>query len=134
MSSVCTHLNDDELRIYLGKVAQWTRRAGEFWATFFLIDSAVECQLAKHKGQTSLPFDLSGQGPDYYLDARRSTVAVAFRVDYVLCLYGKHGFRIKSLDLGVWSGASRDYRGYQDLIVASRESRVGADAAFQGLR
>lgn len=120
MSSVCTHLNDQELDIYLDKAAQWTRRGGDFWATFFLIDSSVECQLAEYRSETSLPFDLSSQGPDYYLDSRRSTVAVAYRTDYIRSLYSAHGFSLKSLDLGVWSGAKRNYAGYQDLIVATK--------------
>jgi SAM-dependent methyltransferase len=120
MSSVCTHLNDKELKIYLRKAAQWTKRGGDFWATFFLVDSAVEYRLAEHRSEASLPFDLSAQGPDYYLDARCSTVAVAYRIDYVRSLYASRGFDLKELDLGVWSGAKRDYAGYQDLIVATK--------------
>lgn len=120
MSSVCTHLNDEELWIYLQKAAQWTKRGGDFWATFFLVDATVEHQLAEHRSETSLPFDLSGRGPDYYLDGRRSTVAVAYRADYVCLLYARHGLMLKSCDLGTWSGARREYGGYQDLLVATK--------------
>lgn len=120
MSSVCTHLNDKELRLYLERAAQWTRYDGDFWATFFLVDRAAERRLLHQKASSSLPFDLSSAGPDYYLDDNRSTVAVAYRVDYVRSLYADYALSIQSLDLGTWSGVNRDYGGYQDLVVAKR--------------
>jgi hypothetical protein len=121
MSSVCTHLEDADLRAYLAQAARWTRPGGEFWATFFLIDDAAEQRLADARGQCAQPFDLSGGGPDYYFDGKRSTVAVAYRPEYVAGLLAQSGFTVKSIEFGSWSGAKRAYYGFQDLLVATRK-------------
>lgn len=120
MSSVCTHLEDEELRIYLRQAARWTRPGGEFWATFFLIDDAAEERLKSARHAVSMPFDVASAGPDYYLDHNRSTAAVAYRPDYVASLIAGAGLEPRSMQLGNWSGAARSYFGYQDLVVATK--------------
>jgi SAM-dependent methyltransferase/tetratricopeptide (TPR) repeat protein len=119
MSSVCTHLEDRELQLYFQKAAKWLRPGGTFWATFFLIDKAAENQLRHFRHRSSLPFDLTGSGPDYYLDARRSTLAVAYYPDYVRSKLAESGLRPTSIYFASWSGVRKE-GGTQDLIVAKK--------------
>jgi SAM-dependent methyltransferase len=118
MSSVCTHLDDEEMRLYVKQAASWLRPGGEFWATYFLIDDAAAQRLASEPHLASRQFDVSAAGPDYYLDQNRSTAAVAYRQDYVASRLQDAGLAVKTMELGRWSGVARTYFGYQDLVVA----------------
>jgi SAM-dependent methyltransferase len=120
MSSVCTHLDDEDLRLYIRHVANWMRSGGEFMATFFLIDSAAEQKLSSARTLCGVPFDMTAPGPDFYLDAQRSAVAVGYRTGYVEGLLAAAGLNVKSIELGRWSGVERTYFGYQDLLVATK--------------
>jgi SAM-dependent methyltransferase len=124
MSSVLTHLEYSDLVYYMTNSAKWLRRGGRLWATMFLVDAAAENALADARTQPStaagtLRFDLSGDGPDYFLMGKRSTVAVAYRLPFIESLLHQCGYRLVELGLGQWSGADR-VGGYQDLLVLER--------------
>jgi SAM-dependent methyltransferase len=119
MNSVCTHLADDEIRIYLQLVTRWLKPGGDFFATFFLIDRDAAEKIESKDPDVTLRFDLSTATPDYFLDGRRSTLAVAYRLGYIEELYKSLGLAIKSVQLGLWSGADRVFKGYQDVVVAT---------------
>ena len=122
MSSVCTHLINEDLQHYFKLIQKWTRSGGDFMATWFLIDSLAKEQLLNSINSTTLPFDLSGEGPDYFLKGQnKSTGAVAYDMDYVLALYKSHSFdTISNMYLGPWSGIKRNVGAFQDLIVARK--------------
>ncbi len=123
MSSVCTHLNNEDLLHYFKQIQQWTRSGGDFLATWFLVDDLAREQLLNPIKSHALPFDLSGKGPDYFLKNQdKSTAAVSYDVDYVLDLYKSHSFStISTMYLGPWSGVERQIGAFQDLIVARKD-------------
>jgi SAM-dependent methyltransferase len=121
MSSVCTHLINEDLLHYFKLVQKWTRSGGDFLATWFLIDNLAKEQLLNPINSVTLNFDLTSEGPDYFLKGQnKSTAAVAYDIDYVLALYEAHSFKISSSYLGPWSGVKRHIGAYQDLIVARK--------------
>ena len=123
MSSVCTHLNNEDLLLYFKHIQQWTRSGGDFLATWFLVDDLAREQLLNPNKSHALPFDLSGKGPDYFLkNLGKSTDAVSYDVDYVLDLYKSHSLStISTMYLGPWSGVERQIGAFQDLIVARKD-------------
>ena len=56
---------------------------------------------------------------NFFLDAAgKSTLAVAYDIDYMNELFKSNGFEIERMDKGLWCQRNIPWGGYQDLVVA----------------
>lgn len=115
-TSVFTHMLPDDLDNYLAESSRVLRPGGTLLATWFLIDDLAKKLL--DRGKSTLAF--SYVGPHWTIDPDKPTEAVAYRDEWVMDLYRRHGLEpTGAAHRGEWSGRDQ-YVSYQDIIVAQR--------------
>ena len=112
--SVLTHLGTDAVANYASEVSRLLAKGGRCFATAFLVNPpAREAQQAQ---QAPLPFDLAGDGPEYYAYPDVPLAAIAIDEDHILEKYLRFGrLRRRPPVYGHWSG--RPSSVFQDLNV-----------------
>jgi SAM-dependent methyltransferase len=119
LNSVFTHLDATDTCAYVKQIRRVLKDGGRLWCSFFLI-TPTSHKLIK-SGNSTLNFCLSEEGPDYFLDKDRSTVAVAYDENFVLNLLKENGFTLAMpIQEGSWSGIGGP-RGYQDLLILDKK-------------
>jgi len=113
LNSVFTHLNSEDAQSYIQEIGRLLKKGGRLWCSFFLLNKKTRELISR--GKSTLNFDLLSEGPDYYLDKNRSTVAVGYDEQFVLDYFSGQGFKIIKKYPGVWSG-NDILSGYQDLL------------------
>lgn len=119
LNSVFTHLDAADTRAYVRQIRRVLKDDGRLWCSFFLITPTSRKLI--NRGNSTLNFFLTKEGPDYYLDKNRSTVAVAYDENFVLNLLKENDFALAMpIQEGSWSGIGGP-RGYQDLLILDKK-------------
>jgi SAM-dependent methyltransferase len=117
LTSVLTHLLQDECDHYLAEVARVLAPGGRMLATFFLLDDASRALIAE--GRSGLDF------PDAHddvavLDERVPEEAVAYSDEWVFESLRRHGLVLTQVHPGSWCGRE-EFVSFQDIVVACKE-------------
>lgn len=117
LCSVFTHLNLSDMEAYLDEIHRVLKEGGMLWSTWFLIDREARKSIKKNTAAWKFFLD---EGPDFYLDDKRSTYVVGYDHDYVLNIFKKKDFNIDRINYGLWCRREIEFGGRQDVIVAKK--------------
>jgi SAM-dependent methyltransferase len=117
LTSVLTHLLEDEAEHYLSETARVLKPQGRALATFFLLESESRQLIAE--GRSGLAFLM----PDEHVSVLSDDMpeeAVAYDEGWVYDRAGEHGLRIlEPVYPGSWCGRANG-RSFQDIVILER--------------
>jgi SAM-dependent methyltransferase len=116
LTSVLTHLVQDECDHYLAECARVLAPGGRLFATFFLLDEESRGLIAA--GRSSLAFPAAAD-PMAVVDEAVPEEAVAYTTAWVEATLARHGLTATGRHPGSWCGRAEAV-GYQDVITATR--------------
>jgi ubiquinone/menaquinone biosynthesis C-methylase UbiE len=115
MTSVVTHLPDEEVSVYLREVARVLAPGGRLFMTAFVVDkTAAENPLKKR--DTRLGFQRYDQGPCWFVPELPPLAAVGFDDGFLDQALTRAGLSVFNKSLGHWRGVPADH--YQDIFIA----------------
>ena len=116
LTSVLTHLLEDEAAHYLEETARVLDEGGRAVATFFLLDQDTRAAIAA--GRSGLAF-LDAHEHVAVVSEEMPEEAVAFDAGWAREHLEAHGLREVSVTPGTWSGRE-DGASFQDIVVAEK--------------
>lgn len=121
LTSVLTHLVEDECDHYLAECARVLAPGGRVFATFFVLDDESRGLIAAGRALLAFPADAD---PMAVVDETVPEEAVAYSVEWVEGALARHGLTAASRHPGSWCGRAGHVVGYQDVITATRPETV----------
>lgn len=116
LTSVLTHLVEEECEHYLAECARVLAPGGRLFATFFLLDEEVRALIAA--GRSTLAFPVAA-APMAVVDAAVPEEAVAYDAAWVDAALARHGLRATGRHPGSWCGREQ-HCSYQDVMTAQK--------------
>jgi ubiquinone/menaquinone biosynthesis C-methylase UbiE len=117
LTSVFTHMLQDELENYLSEVKRVLVTGGTSFITMFLLNEESEGLLKAGRGNIQFPHPV-GQCRVQRMDVQEH--AVAYPEQFVRDLYAKYGLEIQEpIHYGNWCGREQ-HTSYQDIIIATK--------------
>jgi SAM-dependent methyltransferase len=116
LTSVLTHLLEDEASHYLAEVARVLKPGGRGFITAFLLDDISRALVGE--GRSGLAF-LDAGAHVAVVSEEVPEEAVAYDEGWVRARLAGYGLDVQSIDYGSWSGRE-DHLSFQDIVVASR--------------
>jgi ubiquinone/menaquinone biosynthesis C-methylase UbiE len=120
MTSVVTHLPDEEVSAYLREVERVLAPGGRLFMTAFVADKLAQENPFK-KRDARLGFQRYDEGPCWFVPELPPLAAVAFDDGFLDTALTRAGLSVATKSFGHWRGAPADH--YQDLFIA--ECREG---------
>jgi ubiquinone/menaquinone biosynthesis C-methylase UbiE len=120
MTSVVTHLPDEEVSAYLREVERVLAPGGRLFMTAFVADKLAQENPFK-KRDARLGFQRYDEGPCWFVPELPPLAAVAFDDGFLDTALTRAGLSVVTKSYGHWRGAPADH--YQDLFIA--ECREG---------
>jgi ubiquinone/menaquinone biosynthesis C-methylase UbiE len=120
MTSVVTHLPDEEVSAYLREVERVLAPGGRLFMTAFVADQLAQENPFK-KRDARLGFQRYDEGPCWFVPELPPLAAVAFDDGFLDTALTRAGLSVVTKSYGHWRGAPADH--YQDLFIA--ECREG---------
>jgi ubiquinone/menaquinone biosynthesis C-methylase UbiE len=120
MTSVVTHLPDEEVSAYLREVERVLAPGGRLFMTAFVADKLAQENPFK-KRDARLGFQRYDEGPCWFVPELPPLAAVAFDDGFLDTELTRAGLSVVTKSYGHWRGAPADH--YQDLFIA--ECREG---------
>jgi SAM-dependent methyltransferase len=119
LTSVFTHMYEDEILEYLHKIKSSLAPEGRVLATAFLLnDSWAECEQA---GLSAYPMPYELNEHCRYKDEKDPLHAIGYSQDWFCELIKKTGLKLESDPiLGRWCGRKEGYR-WQDILILSHD-------------
>jgi SAM-dependent methyltransferase len=114
LTSVLTHLLEDEATHYVSEVARVLKPGGRVLATFFLLNDGSRAGIAE--GLSGLEF-LDADAHVAVVSEDVPEEAVAYDEEWVRERLEGYGLEVQSIDYGSWSGR-QDHLSFQDIVVA----------------
>lgn len=115
MTSVVTHLPDEEVSAYLREVERVLAPGGRLFMTCFVVDKvAAENPLKKRDAR--LGFQRYDEGPCWFVPELPPLAAVGFDDGFLDGALTRAGLSVTTKSFGHWRGVPSDH--YQDLFVA----------------
>lgn len=115
MTSVVTHLPDEEVSAYLREVERVLGPGGRLFMTAFVVDKTAQ-ENAFNKRDARLGFQRYDQGPCWFVPELPPLAAVGFDDGFLDNALTRAGLSITTKSFGHWRGISSDH--YQDLFIA----------------
>jgi ubiquinone/menaquinone biosynthesis C-methylase UbiE len=115
MTSVVTHLPDEEVSAYLREVERVLAPGGRLFMTAFVVDSSAQ-ENPLNKRDARLGFQRYDDGPCWFVPELPPLAAVGFDDGFLDSALTRAGLTIRTKSLGHWRGVPADH--YQDLFVA----------------
>jgi hypothetical protein len=116
MTSVLTHLLEEEAAHYIAESARVLGPKGRLFATFFLLNDESRAHIAE--GEAAFAF-LDADEHVAIIDADMPEEAVAYDEDWVHARFEEHGLAVKATLYGSWSGRE-EFTSFQDIVVGHR--------------
>jgi SAM-dependent methyltransferase len=117
LSSVFTHMLPDDMEHYVSEIGRVANSGGRCVATFYLLND--ESLASLEAGTARLDFE---HDYDTYRVRKVATPegAVAYREDFVIDMFRRHGFDLKEIHHGKWSGTDGAAAAevYLDAVIA----------------
>lgn len=127
-TSLFTHMVPGGFRNYVDEIGRTVQDGGTLLCTCFLLDDDARTRVARGASELDLTQELvdaeTGE-PFRVVDPQTPETAVGFDQAFVERTLGAAGFRMDAIHRGTWSGLA-DRSGYQDIVVARRESELSA--------
>jgi SAM-dependent methyltransferase len=120
LTSVLTHLLQDECEHYLAEVARVLAPGGRMLATFFLLNDTSRALIAE--GQAGLAFTDADEVVAV-VDEAVPEEAVAYADEWVFETLRRHDLVLTQVHPGSWCGRE-EFVSFQDVVVASKEELV----------
>ncbi len=117
MTSVVTHLEADEVKIYLREISRILAPGGKLFMTAFVVDD-IAARNRTGKRDARLNFEKSGDGPCWFVQDLPPLAAVGFENGFLDRAIAGAGLTLKLKSFGHWRGVASDH--YQDIFIASR--------------
>jgi len=115
MTSVVTHLPDEEVTAYLREVERVLAPGGRLFMTAFVVDEHAKDNTSK-KRDARLGFQRYDEGPCWFVPEMPPLAAVGFDDGFLDGALARAGLSIVTKSLGHWRGMPADH--YQDIFVA----------------
>ncbi|TDQ33476.1 class I SAM-dependent methyltransferase [Phyllobacterium brassicacearum] len=115
MTSVVTHLPDEEVNAYLQEVERVLAPGGRLFMTAFVVDKTAQ-ENAFNKRDARLGFQRYDEGPCWFVPELPPLAAVGFDDGFLDNSLTRAGLSITTKSLGHWRGVASDH--YQDLFIA----------------
>jgi len=126
LSSVFTHMLPDDMEHYVSEMARVMRPGRRCVATFFLLNDQSLAWLEAGKAKVRFDHD---HGTHRVSVEETPEAVVAYREEYVLDLFRRHGFTPEPPDHGSCGGPHRSSTNnvWQDVVIADLDgSEPGA--------
>lgn len=117
MTSVVTHLEADEVKVYLREIARILAPGGKLFMTAFVVDD-IAARDRTGKRDKRLGFERGGSGPCWFVPELPPLAAVGFENGFLDRALAGAGLTIALKSFGHWRGVESDH--YQDLFIATR--------------
>lgn len=115
MTSIITHLPDEEVSAYLREVARVLSPGGRLFVTAFVVDKTASENPFK-KRDARLGFQRYDEGPCWFVPELPPLAAVGFDDGFLDDALQRAGLTVLSKTLGHWRGIPADH--YQDIFIA----------------
>ena len=117
LTSVFTHMVDDQVANYLKEIARVTKSGGRCLATFFLLNDEVK-QRIDGSDSFAFPFDY---GHYRLMDKQVQSANVAFEISWLESVCAANGLQIQRIHHGYWSGLEKsDCLNFQDIVILKK--------------
>jgi SAM-dependent methyltransferase len=120
LTSVLTHLLQDECDHYLAEVARVLAPGGRMLATLFLLNDTSRALIAE--GMSGLEFS-DPEEVVAVVDEAVPEEAVAYADEWVFESLRRHGLELTQVHPGSWCGR-QEFVSFQDLVIAAKEDPV----------
>ncbi len=124
LTSIFTHLMPCDVNRYLAEIHRVLKPGGKCFISYFLLNEASLGRI--QEGKSSRKFALEVAPSCFTDNAEVPEDATAYSEEYILELYGEHGFTIeREIHYGRWS-CDREFNAtidYQDIIVARKPQK-----------
>lgn len=118
MTSIVTHLPDEEVSAYLREVERLLAPGGRLFMTAFVVDKVAQENVSK-KRDARLGFQRYDNGPCWFVPELPPLAAVGFDDGFLDRAITGAGLNTVLKSFGHWRGISSDH--YQDLFVAEKD-------------
>ena len=118
MTSVVTHLPDEEVSAYLREVERLLAPGGRLFMTAFVVDKVAQ-ENVSNKRDARLGFQRYDEGPCWFVPELPPLAAVGFDDGFLDRALTGAGLTTITKSFGHWRGVSSDH--YQDLFVAEKD-------------
>ncbi|ATU94702.1 class I SAM-dependent methyltransferase [Phyllobacterium zundukense] len=115
MTSVVTHLPDEEVSAYLREVERVLAPGGRLFMTSFVVDQSAQ-ENPFNKRDARLGFQRYDEGPCWFVPELPPLAAVGFDDGFLDNALTHAGLSITTKSFGHWRGVPADH--YQDLFIA----------------
>lgn len=102
LSSVFTHLSEEESENYLLQIGRVMEKKGRVWSSWYLINDEAKAAVASQS--TQWKFDLSKPGPGYFHNSQKLGQAASFDQNWVIEAFRRAGMEVEHIYLGFWTG------------------------------
>lgn len=119
LKSVFTHMRHDELENYLSEISRVLKVNGKCLITYFLLNGESRELIGKGKSSFNFVYEVDNCltiNPEIPEDA------MAYDVDDVVAMYGRHGLSIDEILLGAWCSRKRidQHLTIQDIVIGRK--------------
>ncbi|HEU0045931.1 methyltransferase domain-containing protein [Sphingomonas sp.] len=117
LTSVFTHMLDEDIKNYLAEIARVTKPGGRSFITWLVLDDEAKANVAGGRAAQNV---VHPQGAGFVANRDVPEEAIAFPLETVRALYAEAGLRLlEPIRFGSWSGR-KDGVTFQDIVVAER--------------
>jgi SAM-dependent methyltransferase/MoaA/NifB/PqqE/SkfB family radical SAM enzyme len=114
LTSVFTHMYEDDIRRYLMEIRRMLAPHGTCYATFFIVDETCRQLLQTGKGTIPMPHTLNNH--TFYHNQKDPLHAISFEGKWLNSFINSTGFSIRDIRYGTWCGRNVPNM-YQDVVI-----------------
>lgn len=127
LTSVFTHLKQNDMENYLAEVARVLKVGGRAFMTFYLMNDEAKSLSKSGKARVTFEHQI---GKFYCSNTRVVEGAIAYPENDILQLCDRYGYAAPDAHYGNWSGRD-EFLSHQDILVAIKERHVDHQPAGQ---